>query len=179
MMKSMKMVVFSLLGFVVFCGTLNAQTNPENPKFSLTIKTFKPEVTLGSAIDIAVTTTNISDETLIFQFGNHGNVAVAYQYDVRDEKGAPVAKYGQRYLHFPNGETVPYPSLPGRSMLGGIRPGESTEEGSMVSDIYNFDHPGKYTIQVSRKESWSPSPVYSNIITIIVVAPQPTSDTPQ
>lgn len=178
MMKSMKLLASALLGFVVFSVPLSAQTNPENPKFTLTIKADHSEVTLGSDIDISITIKNISDEPLRFLFASHGDVADGDQYDVWDEKGAPVAKYPEhRTAQLPNGETWHIPTPPsGPSGLGGIRPGESVEEGSTVSEIYRFDHPGKYTIQVSRKESWSPSPIYSNIITITVL---PASSSPQ
>jgi hypothetical protein len=37
-----------------------------------------------------------------------------------------------------------------------------------VSDVYQVDHPGNYTIQVSRKEPGMPL-VQSNIITVTVL----------
>jgi hypothetical protein len=56
---------------------------------------------------------------------------------------------------------------------------------STISDDYNFDHPGKYTIRV-----WKPATkgtpekpelnrVYSNTITITVVAPETPADAPK
>ncbi|MGB9408823.1 MAG: hypothetical protein WCA89_14900 [Terracidiphilus sp.] len=167
----MKMLASALLGFVVFAFPINAQTNPENPKFTLTIKAYHSEVTLGSQFGIAITIRNISDKSLSFRFARHGAMADGDQYDVRENNGKQVARYGeQRTVQHPNGETWHIPAGPvGPSGVGWIRPGESTEEASMISDDYNFDHPGKYTIQVSRKESWSPSPIYSNIITITVL----------
>ena len=168
--------VFVLLIFSVLIGALKGQTNQENPKFSVSVKAAKPEVTLGADIDIAITTTNLTEKFLTFLFARQGNVAVGFEYFVLDEKGAPVAKYGTRYLQLPSGETVPYPPLPGKSMLGGIPPKENSQEGSRISDLYNFDHPGKYTIQVSRKEESSSTPVYSNIITVTVLAPEPAPD---
>jgi hypothetical protein len=173
MMKSMKILASALLVLVVFACTLHGQTNPVSPKFTLVIKAYKSEVALGSEIGIAITVKSISDEKFTYLFGNQGNVADGYEYDVRDEKGVPVARYGKRVLQLPNGETLQYPRPPGRSFVGEMRPGDSYEQGSTVSDIFQFDHPGKYTIQVSRKESWSPSPVYSNIITVTVLAPEP------
>ena len=176
-MKSVKLLAPALLVLVVFAGALAAQTNPEQPRFSVTIKALKSEVTLGSDIDIAITTTNLTDETLIFQFGRHGNVADGFEYDVRDEQGAPVAKHEEhRTKHLANGEIWHIPSPTGRSMLGRIRPGESSGRYSTISDIYKFDHPGKYTIQVSQKESGSLVPIYSNTITVTVVIPAPAAD---
>ncbi len=180
MMKSMKMLASALLGFVVFAAPINAQTNPDGPKFTLTIRAYQSEVTLGSQFGIAITIRNISDESLSFRFARHGAVADGDQYEVRDENGKRVARFGEeRTAQLPNGGTWHIPAGPvGPSGVGWIRPGESTEEGSMISDDYNFDHPGKYTIQVSRKESWSPTPIYSNIITITVVEPKPVAATP-
>jgi len=169
MMKSMKMLAIAPLVLFVFAGVGDGQTNPEPPRFSLTIKAVKPEVTLGSDIDIAITTMNLTDNFLDFQFGNQGNVAIGYKYIVLDEKGVPVTKYGQRTKTLPNGGIWHIPSPPGKSMSGGIPPGDSSLQSSKISDLYKFDHPGKYTIQVSRAEESSPTPVYSNIITITVV----------
>jgi hypothetical protein len=172
----MKTLAFVSLVLFAFAAALAGQSNSEKPTFTLEIKAAKPEVTLGSDIDLAITTRNISEKPLTFLFGNQGNVAVGFEYFVLDEKGAPVAKFATKYLSFPDGQTVPYPKPPGKSMSGGIPPGDSSYEGSKISDIYNFDHPGKYTIQVSRREQSSPTPVYSNTITITVVAPDPAPD---
>ena len=49
-----------------------------------------------------------------------------------------------------------------------ILPGKSVEEGSEVGDIYDFNHPGRYTVQVSRQEQGMPI-VHSNSIVITVV----------
>lgn len=176
MMKYMKVIKFMLLMPVLFAGALAAQPNPEKPKFTISIRAENPEVISGSQFGISITIKNISDESLPFRFASHGDVSDGDRYDVRDEKGASVAKYGRRTVKLPNGETWHIPAPPvGASGAGWIRPGESVEEGSMISEDYNFDHPGKYTIQVSRKESWMQSPIYSNTITITVL---PAGSTP-
>ena len=77
MMKSTKMLPSALLASVVLAVALSAQTNPDNPKFSLTIKADKPEVSLGSEIVFGITTTNLSDGPLVFDFGHQGE----YQSD--------------------------------------------------------------------------------------------------
>jgi hypothetical protein len=87
-------------------------------------------------------------------------VASGYQYEVRDEQGAMAAKVVPRHLV-------------GRSGQGILKPGNSIESGTWISAVYQFDRPGKYTIQVSRKEPGMPL-VQSNIITITVLpAPPP------
>jgi hypothetical protein len=86
-----------------------------------------------------------------------------YRYDVRDELSAPVAKVVHNDPLYPK-------HLPGSVMIGKgeIRPGKSWDQIARISDVYSFDHPGKYTIQVSRRVSNS-SVIYSNIITITVL----------
>jgi hypothetical protein len=169
MTKYMKALIFAFLASFGFVSVLSAQTNPDTPKFSLTITADKPEVTLGTDINIGIKITNISEEPLNFIFGNRGNVAIGYQYDVRDEQGAVVAKRAVRQdpvFHLPS-------KLPGSTLRGVIQPGKSIGEATTISDVYQFDRPGTYTIQVSRKEPGMPL-VQSNIITITVLpAPPP------
>jgi hypothetical protein len=162
-----------------------AQTIPENTKFKLVISSDKPEVTLGSDIRIEITIMNISEETLEFSFTHSGNMPSGFEYDIRDEQDAVVTKFGKRYSHFPNGDTMEIPKPPGSMRWGVIKPGNSVMTSATISDDYNFDHPGKYTIRV-----WKPATkgtpekpelnrVYSNTITITVVAPEPEAVAPQ
>ncbi|MGA3264947.1 MAG: hypothetical protein ABSC47_12995 [Terracidiphilus sp.] len=186
MMKFMRVLTFSLLAPVVFTGALTAQTNPEPPKFTIVISPDKSEVNLGSDIAIAITITNISEESLTFSFGYHGRMPDGYHFDMRDEQDAKVAKFGPRYRRLPNGNMFRLPDRPAGSMRwGAISPGKSVEEHATISDDYNFDHPGKYTIRV-----WKPATmgipdkpelnrVYSNTITVTVVVPTPEAETPK
>jgi hypothetical protein len=157
----MRKLVFALLGSVVVAGALNAQTNPENQKFKLNIHAVKPVVALGSDVDIEIELTNTSDHPLTFEFGRSGNVATGYRYDVRDEQGEAVPKVAH---HDPLEPSRP----PGRSGKGEIQSGKSIGEAARISDVFQFDHPGKYTIQVSRVVPSSPT-IRSNIITVTVL----------
>jgi hypothetical protein len=170
----------ALMAPVVFASVLIAQTNPDNPKFSLTIKAFKSEVALGSEIGIAITIANISDDYIALDFGHYGRMPRGYEFDIRDEQGKPVARYGKRYLQLQDGNTLQYPSeLPGSVLKAGIEPGKSIEQGAMLSEVYPFDHPGKYTIQVSRPATLGTpgkpelNRVYSNTITVTVLPATP------
>jgi hypothetical protein len=152
----------------VFVGALTAQTNPDNPKFSLEIKTLKPEVVLGADIDIEIKLTNTSEEPITFAFGNRGGFPVGYKWEVRDEQGAPVARFGKRSVQLPNGQIWQVPPHPaGSDMDGQIEPGKNILQGARINNAFPFDHPGKYTIQVSRTMPWSPT-IYSNTITVTV-----------
>jgi len=177
MTKYMNVLAFVLMAPFVFASALAAQTNPEPPKFTLVISADKPEVTLSSDIAIAITITNISAESLTFSFGYHGRMPDGYQFDIQDEQGVTVSKFGPRYRQLPNGNMFRLPDRPAGSMRwGGIEPGKSVKVHATISDDYNFDHPGKYTIRV-----WKPAAkgtpekpelnrVSSNTITITVLA---------
>ena len=149
---------------------------PQGPKFTLNINAVNPVIPLGSDVVVDVLATNISEKPIwIPILGWHGTLIDSIRYDVRDEKGAPVASYVQRYAKLPNGKTFPLPTrLPG-SYNGGstkIMPGKSDEiqyEGR-INEVYSFDHLGKYTVQASIKAPGMPV-VHSNSITISVVAP--------
>jgi hypothetical protein len=186
MKESMRASTFALLAPVLFAGALVAQSNPENPKFTIVISADKPEVTLGADITIAITITNISEEEISIACGYSGRVQDGYQYDMRDEQGAAVARFGPRYRKMPDGSMFRLPDrYPGDTRIGGcgIKPGGFMYVYSTISDEYNFDHPGKYTIRV-----WKPAKmgtpekpeldrIYSNTITVAVVAPEPAPDT--
>ena len=181
MMKFVKVSGFALLVFALSASEIAAQSNPEKPKFSLTIKAQRSEVAVGSDIQIEITITNTSDDPLIFASGRHGNLPDGYEYDVHDEQGTMAVKFGKRYVQLPDGNILQLPSRPaGSHSLGGqgIQPGKSIDELATISDVYQLNHPGKYTIQVSRKEPWSPT-IYSNTITISVMAAEPEAEAPK
>ncbi len=160
MPQFMKALVFAFLVSIAPANMLIAQASSETPKFTLILSADNPEVTLGSDIGIGIKITNISEDTLTLEFGEWNGVASGYQYEVRDEQGAMAAKVVPRHLV-------------GRSGRGILKPGNSIESGTWISAVYQFDRPGKYTIQVSRKEPGMPL-VQSNIITITVLpAPPP------
>lgn len=176
MKKLILVSAFAFLALIVSAGVLGAQTSPDNPKFTILIAADKPEVALGSDIVIIITTTNTSEEPIRVSFGYHGNMPDGYQFDMQDEQGTLVAKFGPRYRQLPNGNNFRLPDRPAGSMRwGDLMPGKKMEIRAKLSDDYNFDHPGKYKIRV-----WKPATpgtpelpelnrVYSNTITITVL----------
>jgi hypothetical protein len=180
MTKIMKVLVLAMLISVLNKYAITAQTNSERAKFTLNISALSTEVALGTDVDIEIKLTNTSEAPLTFEFGHHGGLPDGYQYEVRDEQGAIATKVGKRYVHSSNGDSIQLPNiLPGSISKGGVQPGKSQLCSARISEVYQFDHPGKYTIQVSRKESWSPDPVYSNTITITVLPADEPSTTKQ
>ena len=112
MTKFMKVLAFALLAPVVSFNVIAGQTNSESPKFTLAISTDKPEVTLGSDIAITIKITNISDAPLTSSFGYHGRMPEGYQFEMRDEQGATVAKFGPRYSNSPTGTYSSFRAAP-------------------------------------------------------------------
>jgi hypothetical protein len=187
MRKLTRVLTFALLAPFVFASVLAAQTGPEPPKFAIVISAEKPEVPLGSDIVIAIAITNISEEGISIGCGYHGNVQDGYQYDIRDGLGVVVPQIGKRYAHFSDGGTMEIPRPPGDPRPGGcgIKPRGFIKVYSTISDDYNFDHPGKYTIRVWKPatmgapEKPESNRVYSNTITITVVEPPTPAAAPQ
>jgi len=157
-----------LICFAYACALAYGQT-VKSP-WSIEISTDRPTVAAGSDVYIRVKLTNISDEVVdcsTFDLG--GGTDRYYQFDVRDENGAPVKK---RDL------SEPYPgSWRGKCDL---EPGKTLESTKLVSWLHDLSKPGKYRIQISRRISDGPNPQYvkSNTITITVLPAdsKPTTD---
>jgi hypothetical protein len=176
MTKLMKALMFAFIAPTLSVVSLAAQANPEKPKFTISIRADNPGVISGSDVDVWMTTTNISDEVIRVQFGYHGNMPDGFYYDIRDEQGAELAKTVYNDIR---------PSRDGGSTRPGyLEPGKSTEARARVSDVYPLDRPGKYTIRVWRRaanvlDDSESNRVYSNTITITVVAPPASASPPQ
>jgi len=78
-------------------------------------------------------------------------VAVGYTYEARDEKGMLVAKTVSLNEQVPNDEELQPPKPPGNMVHGELKPEESIETATRISEIYQLAIPGKYTIQVREK----------------------------
>ncbi len=170
----MRALILALLAPTLTTASLAAQTTPEKPKFTVSIRADNPEVISGSDVDIWMKTTNISDEVIRVQFGYHGNMPDGFYYDIRDEQGAELAKTVYNDIRPSRG--------PGSTRPGYLEPGKSMEARARVSDVYPLARPGKYTIRVWQRaanvlDDSESNRVYSNTITITVVAPEPAPDT--
>jgi len=144
MTKLLDVLAFAFLGPAVFAGVLAAQTNPEPLKFTIAISAVKAEIASGADVEIVITRTNTSERPIRMEFGRHGNMPDGFQYDIRDEQGAELAKTVYRDIR---------PSRPdGSTRSGELAPGKSTETRATISDVYPFDRPGRYTIR-----AWMPA----------------------
>lgn len=148
------MLLLGLLAGVDYSSPL-AQTQAE--PFLLSIRSPEP-VKAGSRIYIEITQKNQSRGSVDCSMMDMDYaVDLSMTYEVRDENGI---KMKQRE-----------PSV-GEFKSCKLAPGESLTRRQMISDIFDFSHAGKYSIQVSRSASRKPrgNPIKSNVVTLIVLA---------
>jgi hypothetical protein len=153
-----------------------AYTQTAQQPFTITVSTNKPEVKSGDPVYIDVIMTNTSDHDVDCTIYSSNALDRNYRYEVFDKQG-PVPKIKRKYPEI--GETFSsWPCI--------IKPGETSRpSGGLISILYDFHRPGKYTIQVSRPvlgDDQRPGTamtvhnnnpeIKSNIITITVVGPE-------
>jgi hypothetical protein len=143
------------------------------PAFSLTLHGPSGPVKAGSDILLRVTITNLTDHDLNFvtEPGPAFDQPLSYDISLRDENGRQAPP------------TALLRSLREQSTQKGWRsnsgyalaPGKSHEEELAITKFYDLLTPGKYTIQVSRRQIPNRSQgdsVNSNIITITITEPE-------
>jgi hypothetical protein len=165
-----------LLGFgwlmLAIAGIAHTQT-PTKP-FTITLEAETPQVKVGGQVILDVIMTNTSDHEIDCTMYYHSQIDQRYGYQVFYEDGTPAAKIDKR--------------LSSDSFACVLDPGESSQSGGLISQIFDFSRPGKYTIQASRlvlgddqrpdtlemhKDPWIE--IKSNTIDITVL---PADDTP-
>ena len=145
--------------FLLFVNlTLCQQAN--NPPFKIAITADSPTVVAGSDVWIKVSLTNTSDHDLNEGVAYiTGNIDSSFQFEVRDNHGKMVPK-----------RTYPHPELgyTGSVRFRTISREETYTQEQRASALYDMRKPGKYTIQV-----WRRNPDYdikSNGVTVTVTA---------
>jgi len=149
------------------------------PSFTLSIRGgddagTRYEFKVGSIVAITISMTNIVKHDIDYS-GYFRHLDEQYNYLVWDEDGKPAEKisFGDPDLS----TSDPYWS--------GISPGKTKTYEADLEAIYKFDHPGKYTVQVSRPDDdyldadGKPTVVKSNVITITIVAAESSQDAPK
>lgn len=136
--------------------TLNLRAGSRNKSIS--------EFRIGSKILVTVKMTNITNHP-IDHSGSYTDAGDSnYLLDVRDEDGRQVPKIV--YAHPELDMLSPFWS--------DIPSGDSDLDELRLYNVYKFDEPGKYTIQVSRPDpdfldkNGKPTVIKSNIITITI-----------
>ena len=139
-----------------------------SPSFTLSIRGgddagTRYEFKVGSMVAITVSMTNITNHDIDYS-GYFRHLDEQFSYLVWDEDGKPAEK-----VSFGD------PDLSSSSQYwSAISPGKTKTYEADIEEIYKFDRPGKYTVQVSRPdgdyldESGKPVVVKSNTITITI-----------
>jgi hypothetical protein len=155
------------LSLLAVAGMAHAQT--EKQPFTITIKAETPQVKVGGQVVLDVVMTNTSDHEVGCDLYYYDSIDQNYQYHVLYEDGKPPARIVRK---------TPFNADPCV-----LQPGESRQSGGVISQIFDFRRPGKYTIQVSRKiwgdenrpgtgtneENQDQPEVQSNTITVTVL----------
>ena len=145
---------FYLIVSLALCQQAN------KPPFKIAITSAPASTMAGADISIKVSLTNTSDHDVREGVGyGRGNIASIFRFEVRDEHGKLVPK-----------RIYPHPELDGMGSVrfGTIHRGETWTQDQEVSALYDMRKPGKYTIQV-----WKRDPNYdikSNIVTVTVTS---------
>jgi hypothetical protein len=149
------MSLYSFLLFVTlaFCP----QANPA--PFKIAITTDSPKVVAESDVSIDVSLTNTTNQAVNegVMYKDGISLDSTFRFEVRDEHGKLVPK-----RIYPNEEL-----RTGSVNFRTIGAGETLTQRQPVSALYDMRKPGKYTVQV-----WRRNPEYdlkSNIVTITVI----------
>jgi hypothetical protein len=133
--------------------------------FSIAIRAPEDEVQLGSDARVVITLKNLSTkQVLIARHTGSDSAEFSYRIVVRDAEGRDVEEsaYGR-------GIRDERAQAAGRSMVDYVQPGGVSVQMAHVGKLVNLRRPGRYTVQVSRKDPASGVTVKSNEITLSVV----------
>jgi hypothetical protein len=140
-----------------------------SPSFTLSIRGgddagTRYEFRVGSIVAITISMTNITNHDIDYS-SHFWHLNSSYNYLVWDEDGKPAEK-----ISFGD------PDLSTSSQYwSGISPGKTEIYEADLEQIYKFDRPGRYTVQVSRPdddyldENGKPVVIKSNTITITII----------
>ena len=165
----------------VFCGLLAvscAMYSAAEDKAPVTVSIQCPqsEVRSGSEVKLLITVTNASEQniTLYKLPGDDGQAEAANKIEVRDSSGNLLPRIdGQKVMIGGTQRMMPKRWISRKGVI--LKSGESLEDFTILSSIFDLSKPGKYTITV-QNERRSDGPehelkliyVKSNIITITV-----------
>jgi hypothetical protein len=159
-----------LLGLML-CVTLapslankSAQSAPHAGRagFKVTIISSQEVVRAGSDVKIQYSVTNTSAKQLVFS--RVGDRDFTFHLEVRDSQGQelPPKKGSAERMMLEGDPDMPF----GGSHRYYVDPGESVKAELIVTNTYDLNLPGKYTIQVWRTDDVTKAIVKSNIITV-------------
>jgi hypothetical protein len=133
--------------------------------FSITISAPEDEVQIGSDARVVITLKNLSNRQMLMA-GHAGtnNPEFLYRIEVRNAEGREVE--ASSYALGIRSESA---QEAGRSTVDYVQPGGVSVQTAHIAKLVNLRRPGRYTVQVLRKDSASGVTVKSNEITLSVV----------
>jgi peptidyl-Lys metalloendopeptidase len=161
-----------LLGVVLCLGKAQAaaQAAPPLAPFTLSIASVSGSIKSGDQVKINATVRNTSSKDVQLLTDTRGT-EVIYRVDVKDEgaKAPPDGKLKRdlKGLEDPAYLTPDTPTHFGVYVLT-LKPGESITDPIIISKLYDMTRPGKYSIQVERRDENSYIFVKSNVITVTI-----------
>jgi hypothetical protein len=140
-----------------------SRTGDDHASFQIAISAPSDEVQLGADARIVITLSNLAEHQILFAHRpgmNHPEFS--YTFHVRNAAGRVVEEtaYARESRMHPEteGRTVDY-----------VQPGQSVTLTAHLARLVNLSRPGRYTVQVSRRDPASQAVVESNEITLNVV----------
>ena len=145
----------------IYCLLLSvglAVSQQSSMPFKIEISAESSTIVAGDDVTIDVSLTNTSDQIVSEGAMYEGGIELdsTLRFEILDEHGNPVPK-----RHYPHEEL-----RTGNVRFRDIKPGDTITQHQRVSTLYDMREPGKYTIQV-----WRRNPDYdikSNIVTVTV-----------
>ena len=122
------------------------------------------EVRVGADVPVTITLKNVSDRQILFAHKpGQDSAEFSYEVEVKNETGrvVPPTAYGREAREAKRRQeevsTVDY-----------LQPGGTTVQTMHLQKVVSFSRPGRYTVQVSRRDSAKGARVLSNVISITV-----------
>jgi hypothetical protein len=140
-----------LMGIAPMCL---AQTNSP---FLITIAANKSPIVAGGPVDLKITMKNTSDSDVDCTVWAVNAVDKSYVYHVWDENNEPLKEITRK--------------TPSTSWPCVLKPEMTASSSSRISTLFDFSHPGTYTVQAERFLTGDPgsASIKSNTITITVL----------
>jgi hypothetical protein len=163
-MKNIRKISWLVSLAVMAFVAVHVTAQSANPSFTLKLSPKNTEFRASENIWVKIVQTNTSSQQVSCAYAGGNGVNRQYRYEVTDENGKPAEKIVQS----------PYIPPPGDYMQCEIDPGESNTNLICLSNVFQLDKPGKYTINVWRPDpdakdsDGNPVKVYSNTITITI-----------
>lgn len=135
-----------LLALLVLRATFAGTASPQEGSvrsaqpFSITINLSTPEVKSGSPVELRIKLTNTSDHPMNSSAVYTEGVNLTFEYEVQKLNGTPLGEICKNVGGCIRTVIVSKP----------LEPGQSREDGTVVSNLYDMREPGQYAVQLSR-----------------------------